>query len=72
MFLTLANQITLVRLLLIIPFVICLLKTGDPEYGNLIRWVSILLFLLMAASDALDNGDYYNARELAIAAQQQA
>jgi predicted S18 family serine protease len=28
--------------------------------------------LMKAASDALDSGDYYNARELAIAAQQQA
>ena len=28
--------------------------------------------LMKSASDALDTGDYYNARELAIAAQQQA
>lgn len=28
--------------------------------------------LMKAASEALDSGDYYNARELAIAAQQQA
>jgi CDP-diacylglycerol--glycerol-3-phosphate 3-phosphatidyltransferase len=54
MFLTLANQITIVRVLLIFPFVICLLKTGHPEYGEWIRWSAILIFVLMAASDALD------------------
>jgi len=47
MFLTFANQITIMRLLLIIPFVVCLLKSGHPEYGNWIRGLGILLFLLL-------------------------
>lgn len=54
MFLTFANEITIVRVLLIVPFVICLLQTGHPEYGTWIRWAAILFFLIMAASDALD------------------
>lgn len=54
MFLTLANQITILRILLIIPFVICLLKTGHPDYGDPIRAAAIIIFLVMAASDAID------------------
>jgi CDP-diacylglycerol--glycerol-3-phosphate 3-phosphatidyltransferase len=54
MFLTLANQITILRILLIFPFVICLLKTGLPHYGDWIRGGAILIFLVMAISDALD------------------
>lgn len=54
MFLTLANQITILRILLIFPFVICLLKTGYPHYGQWIRGGAVLIFLAMAISDALD------------------
>ncbi len=54
MFLTLANQVTILRILLIFPFVICLLKTGHPHYGHWIRGVAILIFVVMAMSDALD------------------
>ena len=54
MFLTLANQITILRILLIIPFVICLLKTGDQDYGHWIRGGAIVIFLVMAISDAID------------------
>ena len=54
MFLTLANQITILRILLIFPFVICLLKTGHPHYGPWIRGGAILIFVVMAFSDALD------------------
>ncbi len=54
MFLTLANQITILRILLIFPFVICLLKTGHPHYGHWIRGVAVLIFVVMAMSDALD------------------
>jgi cardiolipin synthase len=52
--LTLANQITILRILLIFPFVICLLKTDHPQYGNWIRGGAILIFVVMAISDALD------------------
>ena len=54
MFLTLANQITILRILLIIPFVICLLKMGDQDYGHWIRGGAIVIFLVMAISDAID------------------
>ena len=54
MFFTLANQITILRILLIFPFIICLLKTGHPHYGHWIRGVAVLIFVVMAISDALD------------------
>lgn len=54
MFLTLANQITILRILLIFPFVICLLKTGFPHYGDWFRGGAVLIFVIMAISDALD------------------
>ncbi|MFZ9033275.1 MAG: CDP-alcohol phosphatidyltransferase family protein [Planctomycetota bacterium] len=54
MFLTLANQVTLLRILLIFPFVICLLKMRVPDYGDWIRGGAVLIFLIMAISDALD------------------
>ena len=53
-FLTLANQITIIRILLIFPFVICLLKMSHMEYGNLMRISAVVIFLVMAVSDALD------------------
>lgn len=53
-----ANRVTLVRILLIIPFVSCMLKTNDPSislaFQNLMRYVSIVIFLFMIASDVLD------------------
>jgi cardiolipin synthase len=60
MFLTLANQITILRVLLIFPFVICLLSTGHPQHGNWIRSGAILFFVVMAIGDALDG---YMARK---------
>jgi phosphatidylglycerophosphate synthase len=54
MYLTPANQITILRVLLIFPFVICLLQTNHPDYGNGFRVGAIVIFLIMAASDALD------------------
>jgi len=53
-YLTMANQITILRVLLIFPFVICLLQTNHLEYGNWFRGGAIVIFLIMAASDALD------------------
>lgn len=52
--LTRANQITILRILLILPFVICMLKVNDPELGTVMRYAALGIFLLMAASDALD------------------
>lgn len=54
MLLTLANTVTIVRILLILPFVVCLLKENDPEYGVAMRWAAVAIFVVMAASDALD------------------
>lgn len=53
-FLTPANQITIVRILLIFPFVICLLKMGIEDVGHWIRLSAVLIFSAMAISDALD------------------
>ena len=53
-----ANRITILRVLLLIPFVSCMLKTNDAAFSvtaqNVMRYVSILIFLVMAASDMLD------------------
>ena len=52
--LTWANQITIVRILLIIPFVICMLKVNEAEHGVLMRYVALCIFLFMCISDFLD------------------
>lgn len=53
-----ATRITIFRVLLIVPFVSFMLKTNDPALGDAgrsaMRYVAILLFLLMAISDAVD------------------
>ncbi len=53
-----ANKITITRILLIIPFVACMLKINDPALTpatqNLMRYIAILIFMAMALSDALD------------------
>jgi CDP-diacylglycerol--glycerol-3-phosphate 3-phosphatidyltransferase len=54
--LTLANQVTLLRILLIAPFVICMLKINERglEYGLVMRYIALGIFLVMAGSDYLD------------------
>ncbi len=56
-----ANRITIFRMLLIIPFVIFMLDINDPElsrsWQNGMRYLSILIFIAMAASDIIDG--YY-------------
>lgn len=53
-----ATRITIFRILLIIPFVSLMLKINEPDLGetirNVIRYISILLFLIMAVSDGVD------------------
>jgi len=53
-----ATRITIFRILLIIPFVSFMLKINDPALSetirNVVRYVSILLFLVMAVSDGVD------------------
>ncbi len=47
------NRITISRILLIVPFVLCLLNLDRPD-GHWLRWIAIGTFFLMAISDALD------------------
>ena len=56
--LSLASRITIFRILLIVPFVSFMLKTNDPALStgaqNAMRYVSIIIFLVMAISDGID------------------
>ena len=58
MMLNWATRITIGRILLIAPFVSLMLKTNDPDLTDglkiALRYVAILLFLIMAASDGID------------------
>jgi len=53
-----ANRITILRILLIVPFVSCMLKINDTKLTetlqNAMRYGAIILFLAMAVGDALD------------------
>jgi CDP-diacylglycerol--glycerol-3-phosphate 3-phosphatidyltransferase/cardiolipin synthase len=52
------TRITLLRILLIAPFIGCMLDTHDPQLSErtqeLLRYVAVGLFFLMAISDAVD------------------
>ena len=56
--LTLASRITILRILLIAPFVSFMLKTNDSALStgaqNAMRYVAIVVFLIMAISDGID------------------
>jgi len=53
-----ANRITVLRILLIIPFVSCMLKINDTALSeamrNAMRYAAVFIFSVMAASDVLD------------------
>ncbi len=53
-----ANRITILRILLIVPFVSCMLKANDASISesmrDVMRYVSIFIFLIMAISDGID------------------
>ncbi|MBN2020449.1 MAG: CDP-alcohol phosphatidyltransferase family protein [Sedimentisphaerales bacterium] len=53
-----ANRFTILRILLIAPFVSCMLQINDPSLsGNIrhfIRYSAVAIFFLMAISDGLD------------------
>jgi len=49
-----ASRITILRILLIVPFVSCMLKINNVEYGNTMRYIAIIIFLFMAISDGID------------------
>lgn len=55
------NRLTLLRILLIGPFVIALLNLREPGRLDLARWSALGIFALMAISDGLDG---YLARRL--------
>lgn len=53
--LTLANQITIVRILLIAPFVIFMIKAGGGvDGGRYYRYGAFLIFVFMCLSDVVD------------------
>ncbi len=54
------NRITITRMLLIGPFVVCLLNLGEPGHAWF-RWCAVLIFSVIAISDMLDG---YLARKL--------
>jgi len=53
-----ASRITIIRILLIVPFVSCMLKINDAALSetmrSAMRYASIIIFLVMAGSDGLD------------------
>ena len=52
--LTWANQITIVRILLILPFVICMMKANETGHERLMRYIALFIFMVMCVSDVLD------------------
>jgi CDP-diacylglycerol--glycerol-3-phosphate 3-phosphatidyltransferase len=56
--LTWANRMTILRILLIVPFVICMLKINDshlnPGLRVIMRYIATVIYLFMAVSDGLD------------------
>jgi CDP-diacylglycerol--glycerol-3-phosphate 3-phosphatidyltransferase len=53
-----ANRITIVRILLIAPFISCMLQINDPVFSDhvrfIIRYSAVAIFFLMAISDGID------------------
>ena len=53
-----ASRITILRILLLVPFVSCMLQINDSELSaamrNIMRYISIIIFLTMAISDGID------------------
>jgi cardiolipin synthase len=52
--LTAANQITLLRIILIIPFVLYLVEANRSSSALYYRYIALAIFIVMALSDALD------------------
>ena len=44
----------MIRILLIVPFVSCMLKINEPVRGDMMRYIAFTIFLVMALSDAYD------------------
>jgi cardiolipin synthase len=54
MWLTAANQITLLRIILIIPFVLFMVDANRSSSTFYYRYIALAIFVVMALSDALD------------------
>jgi cardiolipin synthase len=54
MWLTVANQITLLRIVLIIPFVLCMVEANHSSFPTTCRYLALGIFIVMAVSDAID------------------
>lgn len=52
--LTWPNRITLSRIILVAPFVVCLLNLQDPQWATVARRTALAILALMAVSDVLD------------------
>jgi len=48
------NRITVARIIFIVPFVITMLHINDPKYEPWARYAALVVFVIMALSDALD------------------
>jgi len=55
------NRLTIMRILLVAPFVVMLFRLQDPVWGDWARYTALAIFAVMAISDALDG---YLARRL--------
>jgi CDP-diacylglycerol--glycerol-3-phosphate 3-phosphatidyltransferase len=54
MWLTAANQITLLRIILIIPFILFMVDANSSSLAGYYRYIALAIFIVMALSDALD------------------
>jgi CDP-diacylglycerol--glycerol-3-phosphate 3-phosphatidyltransferase len=48
------NRMTVLRIALIAPFVVCLLSVGDPRWSDTARRAALAIFAVMAITDVLD------------------
>jgi cardiolipin synthase (CMP-forming) len=49
-----ANRITIARVLMIVPFVACMLHIDEPTIGDRMRYLAMGMFFFMAISDGID------------------
>ncbi len=54
MIMTLANEITILRIVLIAPFIICMIKVNETAPNGAMRYAAMGIFAVMAISDGLD------------------
>lgn len=52
--LNIANQITIFRILLILPFIMCMTNNNNPQAGYYYRYSAVAIFIIMAISDGVD------------------